>query len=709
MRGGKAFASGGYGCVFEPALACEGQPREPNAVSKLLERPYARKEFKKTASLRAIMTSMPVFFTNRIIVPLGPPCVPNLLSAADLVDVRTHCAGVLTDVDRLNDTEVRQKLRLLNFRRGGTSLENIAFCDDTSDVFININQGLIDLLEVVRYVNLCGMVHADLKQPNLVFDRNDGVVRIIDWGLAHNLNRIYNSLGNFHYLYNAMPSSYLYAYRTSGTAYPGIEARLQRLLREPTVPNAEFVEAAEEMLRTSMSSHGGVATHARFTENLARACNYARQLRGLLPIYTLYKSRAPLPHLSKATSDLLVTHMVTVMKVVFFPNGTEQQRLQKYREVVDTVYRVNQDAFGVLLSYICKFDRVIDVYKASKRTVNILATVAPYLWDPKWAVTPYNLDHIRNDLQALNRFRGVVKPTERVTFAPSNFSYDAAVRAIDPKGVRAFPATRIVPRDEDEETVEMVTASKKLIGVSAARAAAAMPPPPPRAPVAAPIPPPPPLPPRAPSPPPRAPSPPPRAPSPPPRAPSPPPRAPSPPPRAPSPPPRAPSPPPRAPPPRSASPLPPSGSPPPLTPSMDAGPSPISVDLPPKGPTPIPADPLAPGLLNLLSDDDDDLDDYMLGPPPPPALPLALPPPPALPAPARGPACSRKKLADCDAPCSWFRGTGCRKDNWVRGSVRQSTGCSKARLDDCNANPKCEWKTRKGCRVLRGGADLQGG
>ena len=36
-KGGKVIASGGYGCVFDPALKCEGSSkRDSNKISKLI-------------------------------------------------------------------------------------------------------------------------------------------------------------------------------------------------------------------------------------------------------------------------------------------------------------------------------------------------------------------------------------------------------------------------------------------------------------------------------------------------------------------------------------------------------------------------------------------------------------------------------------------------------------------------------------------------
>ena len=52
-KGGKVLASGGFGCVFEPALKCEGkQNRETGKISKLMINRYAREEYNEINSIK---------------------------------------------------------------------------------------------------------------------------------------------------------------------------------------------------------------------------------------------------------------------------------------------------------------------------------------------------------------------------------------------------------------------------------------------------------------------------------------------------------------------------------------------------------------------------------------------------------------------------------------------------------------------------------
>jgi hypothetical protein len=47
-KGGKVLASGGFGCVFSPALKCEGESkRAKGKISKLMSEKHATEEYEE--------------------------------------------------------------------------------------------------------------------------------------------------------------------------------------------------------------------------------------------------------------------------------------------------------------------------------------------------------------------------------------------------------------------------------------------------------------------------------------------------------------------------------------------------------------------------------------------------------------------------------------------------------------------------------------
>ena len=59
-RGGKVIASGGFGCVFSPALKCQGKKtRGKNRISKLLTKKHAISEYNEIKNFKKKLDKIP--------------------------------------------------------------------------------------------------------------------------------------------------------------------------------------------------------------------------------------------------------------------------------------------------------------------------------------------------------------------------------------------------------------------------------------------------------------------------------------------------------------------------------------------------------------------------------------------------------------------------------------------------------------------------
>ena len=58
--GGKVIASGGFGCVFSPALKCKGEKtRGTNRISKLLTKKHALSEYNEIKEFKKKLDKIP--------------------------------------------------------------------------------------------------------------------------------------------------------------------------------------------------------------------------------------------------------------------------------------------------------------------------------------------------------------------------------------------------------------------------------------------------------------------------------------------------------------------------------------------------------------------------------------------------------------------------------------------------------------------------
>ena len=95
--GGKVLASGGFGCVFSPALKCHGDTkRVQGKISKLMSQRHAVEEYEEIISIKnkldTIKDYTDYFLLNDITI-----CKPDKLTARDLRDYSSKCSALPKD------------------------------------------------------------------------------------------------------------------------------------------------------------------------------------------------------------------------------------------------------------------------------------------------------------------------------------------------------------------------------------------------------------------------------------------------------------------------------------------------------------------------------------------------------------------------------------------------------------------------------------
>lgn len=190
--GGQAIASGGFGCVFYPALKCKDSVnREPNKISKLFTNKYALSEYNEIQLLKPLLKQIPNYSDFFIINNLTL-CSPDKLSPDDLIYFNNKCNNITNQTDITINNNL-DEFKILNMPYGGITvsnyiLNNINVIDNRSYIhFININNSLIKLLKngIIPMNNL-NIYHGDIKESNILIDIKETPLKpkIIDWGLA---------------------------------------------------------------------------------------------------------------------------------------------------------------------------------------------------------------------------------------------------------------------------------------------------------------------------------------------------------------------------------------------------------------------------------------------------------------------------------------------------------------------------------------------
>ena len=237
LKGGKIIASGGFGCIFKPALKCEDSDlRETNKISKLMTAKHANDEYNQIQKFNSVLNRIPNY-EQYFLVDDFTLCKPEQLTTEDLSNYTKKCKALKKkDITKKNINQSLDKILALNMPYGGIDIEdfvknyfvpNSKFTNtnsnqnantntNTNSNIIKLNNSLIDLLiNGILPMNKLNVFHCDIKDSNVLVKPTDTklTTRLIDWGLSliHNLNEgIPRKLYRRPFQYNVPFSSVLF-------------------------------------------------------------------------------------------------------------------------------------------------------------------------------------------------------------------------------------------------------------------------------------------------------------------------------------------------------------------------------------------------------------------------------------------------------------------------------------------------------------------
>jgi len=189
LKGGKVIGSGGFGCVFKPAIKCKGQKRTENDITKLLKIKYAKGEYKGIQKYKEMLDSIPNY-RDYFLVDGFSICEPDKLDEEDLQKFDKKCSALKKmKITSSNVNESLDKLRSLNMPYGGIDVGD--YVERTRMNYKKMREMNISLVELLKKgilpMNERGIYHCDVKDSNILVQENNGGgvnTRLIDWGLS---------------------------------------------------------------------------------------------------------------------------------------------------------------------------------------------------------------------------------------------------------------------------------------------------------------------------------------------------------------------------------------------------------------------------------------------------------------------------------------------------------------------------------------------
>jgi hypothetical protein len=186
--GGKLLATGGFGCVFTPALKCIGDKnREKDKISKLMTNKHAIEEYEQLINLNSKLKMIPNY-KNFFFIDDFTLCKPSKLTKNDLTNFKECEIFKKNNITSKNINNSLDKLTALNMPYGGITIDNFIMTFKNNQNLIELNNQLLELLkDGIIKMNKKHIYHSDIKPSNILIlmqKANNMEVRLIDWSLS---------------------------------------------------------------------------------------------------------------------------------------------------------------------------------------------------------------------------------------------------------------------------------------------------------------------------------------------------------------------------------------------------------------------------------------------------------------------------------------------------------------------------------------------
>ena len=192
-EGGNVLASGGFGCVFSPALKCIGKnKRDEGKISKLMTNNHAKEEYDEIKNINSKLNKIHKY-KDYFLIDDFSLCKPSKLTQSDLKNYRECDALIKESITAKTINNSLDKLLAINMPYGGITVENFVTNSNNYSKLMDTNNKLIDLLKNgILKMNQKHIYHSDIKGSNILIlthahEKNQSIdmkVRLIDWSLT---------------------------------------------------------------------------------------------------------------------------------------------------------------------------------------------------------------------------------------------------------------------------------------------------------------------------------------------------------------------------------------------------------------------------------------------------------------------------------------------------------------------------------------------
>jgi serine/threonine protein kinase len=438
-KGGKVLASGGFGCVFTPALKCEGTTkRARNKVSKLMTEKHAIQEYEEINKYKKILETVPDYEDYYMLYDITI-CRPTKLTVSDLQNFKKCTALPKKNITKNNINESLEKVMTLNMPNGGLPVDDYLYDDGSFQKMYTLHIALVNLLKNgILPMNKKNIYHCDIKDANILVDTttpSELKTRLIDWGLSTEYVPFINQ--PFPSTWRNRPLQYNVPFSVILFSDSFIE-KYTKYLED----NAEKDKKNDDIKLTSDQLKPFALDYINFwmKERGAGHYKYINEVMFMLfanSLTDISESDKPEVIEKQITMEYIVDYIVDVL--LHFTKFKSDGKLD-LRQYLDNVFIEIVDIWGFIISYVPIIEILSDNYnsltKLELKIFNQLQFIfVEYLYNPRHE--PIDMTELYTDLKILGDLLHIKltgkKADRKTTSSPTNDTKKGLAKGIHKK------------------------------------------------------------------------------------------------------------------------------------------------------------------------------------------------------------------------------------------------------------------------------------
>ena len=468
-KGGKAIASGGFGCVLRPAIRCDGEnSRKEGSISKLLTKDAAIQEMKEISDALAIVKKIPNYAKYFAVTDYNM-CVPGQLTNEDKKRFNYECAdplGITTkDFNRRRFSDVRAIISPDLGTDVSKSLKSL-LSESPTDLKLFLGKFNVQAAEFLEngifQLQKHHYYHSDVKPQNMMTDlnvneitRSFNYIKLIDFGLALPKNATAKDVN----------TSFLFNFPFTAPFFDTSNAQsLNRKINRSLV-DGKLNQKARKLLMKELRSY------ARYLLYTSRHGHVPYILDIGPTAYNMTQSQFSEFIVELWSEYVLAAVVATIQKV----KQTNKHTYFSRQPYWDSVYKHNLDIWGFLTSFLILTSYANRYGHSAIGSVYLERIVKKYLYNPVYAGKKIPVKEVCDDLRQIAKEFGFSIDTKPVKLGTKKktlktiVGFDNNLGVIDLLGKRC-PSGYVRHKTIKNKCVKKAITVKKLDKSSASEA-----------------------------------------------------------------------------------------------------------------------------------------------------------------------------------------------------------------------------------------------